>query len=163
MNLKLIRAELKDAKLLHQMKYEAFLPLYKHYQDHDTNPANESIDKVYVHLHQPETDYYVIYLDETPVGGVRIYRREQGEYRISPLFVLPSYQNRGIAQQALRMVFERYPDAAFWVLETILQEKGNCHLYEKCGFQRIAGKEEVINDNLTLIFYMKQMPASDKS
>jgi hypothetical protein len=39
-------------------------------------------------------------------------------------------------------------------LDTILQEQGNCHLYEKFGYNQI-GETKVINDKLTLVFYKK--------
>lgn len=41
-----------------------------------------------------------------------------------------------------------------WKLSTILEEKGNCYLYEKLGYHP-TGKIQVINDRLTLIFYHK--------
>ena len=48
--------------------------------------------------------------------------------------------------------FEMHPEVKTWKLDTILQEKGNCHLYEKCGFVRV-GEEKIINDKMTLIDY----------
>ena len=42
-----------------------------------------------------------------------------------------------------------------WKLDTILQEPGNCHLYEKCGFVQV-GEEHIINDKMTLIDYEKR-------
>lgn len=163
MNITRIPATLQDAELLYKMQVEAFLPLYQKYQDHDTNPAAEPIDKLIERLNQPQTDYYVIHVDGEPVGGVRVVRCEHNENRISPLFIRPMYQNRGIAQQVIGMLFDSYPDAKLWTLETIKQEKGNCHLYEKCGFVRIPDKEMAINERLTLVFYVKKMTASDKS
>lgn len=41
-----------------------------------------------------------------------------------------------------------------WELDTILQEEGNCYLYEKMGYHR-TGKTVAINDKLTLVFYEK--------
>ena len=41
-----------------------------------------------------------------------------------------------------------------WELSTILEEKGNCYLYEKLGYHP-TGNTQVINDRLTLIFYHK--------
>jgi hypothetical protein len=48
-----------------------------------------------------------------------------------------------------------------WILETILQEQRNCHLYEKCGFVRFGG-EEVVNDKMTLITYRLERNAPSK-
>ena len=44
--------------------------------------------------------------------------------------------------------------SANWSLGTILQEKGNCHLYEKMGYHP-SGTRKVINDRMTLVFYEK--------
>lgn len=38
-------ALLEEAALIHEMKYRAFLPLYETYQDHNTNPAMETLEK----------------------------------------------------------------------------------------------------------------------
>ena len=71
---------------------------------------------------------------------------------ISPIFILPKYQNQGLGCVAIEKAFEMFPEVTTWKLETILQEPRNCHLYEKCGFVRV-GEEKIINDKMTLIDY----------
>ena len=73
--------------------------------------------------------------------------------RISPIFIMPQYRNHGIAQKAIRAVEELH-GGSNWELDTILQEKTNCYLYEKMGYYK-TGKTEVINDKMTLVFYKK--------
>lgn len=68
--------------------------------------------------------------------------------------MLPEYQGQGIAQEALLKIEEMHDDVEHWFLDTILQEPGNCHLYEKIGYKR-TGRTEAINDKLTLVFYEK--------
>ena len=41
-----------------------------------------------------------------------------------------------------------------WCLDTILQESGNLHLYEKMGYHR-TGKIQKINDRMDIVFYEK--------
>ena len=77
-------------------------------------------------------------------------------YRISPLFILPGHQNRGFGYAAMVALFGIYPQADVWRLSTIKQEKGNCHLYEKCGFV-ISAPEKVVNECMTLVFYQKEV------
>ena len=60
---------------------------------------------------------------------------------------------QGIAQEAIK-ICEEIHGKNNWELSTILQEKGNCYLYEKLGYSS-TGKTQVINDRLTLIFYKK--------
>lgn len=145
---------LRDAELIHKLKYQAFLPLYERYHDDETSPAKENIDKVIVQLKQDDTDYYVIGLDGNEVGGIRIRHKEKGIYVISPIFIIPEYQNKGIASKIIEKVFDIYPEAVTWRLTTILQERGNCNLYEKLGFI-VTGNKKSVNDNMTLITYEK--------
>jgi L-amino acid N-acyltransferase YncA len=58
----------------------------------------------------------------------------------------------GIGYTVLQKIFERYTDTHTWRLDTIKEENGNCHLYEKCGFVRV-GEEHVINAYMTLVDY----------
>lgn len=60
------------------------------------------------------------------------------------------YQNREIAQNAMR-ICEQIHGCEKWELDTILQKKGNFHLYEKMGYHK-TGKTERFNNKLTLVF-----------
>ena len=148
-------ATLNDAKLIWEMQVESFKDLLNKYQDYDANPGNESIEKVITRLKQPFTYFYLIVVEKNAVGAIRVIDRKQSETRkrISPIFVLPVYQNRGIAQQAMKLA-EDIHGTSFWELDTVLQERGNCHLYEKLGYCQ-AGKPERINDKMTLVLYQK--------
>ena len=151
----LILATADDAELIHNMKYKAFLPLYEKYHDDETTPVNERIDKVIYQLTHSNSEYYLIKAGEKNAGAIRIARKiEQDVLHFSPLFILPEYQNRGIGQAAVRGIFDLYPDAVTWRLDTIKQEEGNCHFYEKCGFIR-TGDEHIVNENMTLVDYEK--------
>lgn len=154
MNIKLIRATIEDSKELWQMQIESFQSLLDKYQDYDTNPASEPIDKIIYRLKQEETYYYFICMDDAKVGAIRVIDfKSDGNKRISPIFILPQYQNKGIAQIAMQLC-EQLHGSENWELDTILQEEGNCYLYEKMGYHR-TGKNVAINDKLTLVFYEK--------
>ena len=159
-SVELVRAELKDAELIHSMKYESFLPLYERYHDDATSPVSEPLSKVVRQLQEERTDYWLIRHECESVGAVRIVfdGAENGRnmYRISPLFILPGHQNRGLGYAAMIAVFALYPQADVWRLSTIKQEKGNCHLYEKCGFV-ISAPEKNVNGQMTLVFYQKEV------
>ena len=146
----------EDAEEIHAMQTEAFKELLEKYQDYDANPGNESIEKVEARLKQDFTFYYFICIGQQKAGAVRIVdKKESGKNkRISPIFVLPEFQGKGIAQKAIRLCEEIHGNDD-WELDTILQERGNCHLYEKMGYRQ-TGKTKVINDRLTLTFYEKR-------
>jgi len=154
----LVLATQEDAQLLHEMKYEAFLPLYEKYHDDETTPVKESVDRVLNQIKSEHTDYHIICWKDEKVGAIRVADKlNRTEYvagvrYISPFYILPKYQNQGIGYTVLQMIFEMYQDTHTWRLDTIKEETGNCHLYEKCGFVRV-GEEHVINEYMTLVDY----------
>lgn len=156
MEVKLLRANTDDAKELHAMQIKSFRELLDKYQDFDTSPGNESVEKVETRLKQEFTYFYFICVGQQKAGAIRIVdKKETGKNkRISPIFVLPEFQGQGIAQKAIQLC-EKIHGNENWELETILQEPGNCHLYEKMGYWQ-TGKTEVINERLTLVFYEKR-------
>ena len=155
MKIELIRASLKDAKEIWKMQVKSFKNLLDKYQDFETNPASETILNVEMRLKQNFTFFYFIFIDNKKVGAIRVvdYKEKNKNKRISPLFILPEYRNKGIAQSVIKICEEIHGNTN-WELSTILQEKGNCYLYEKLGYHP-TGKTQVINDRLTLIFYHK--------
>ena len=156
MKVELLRANISDAKELHAMQIKAFKKLLEKYQDYDTNPANESVEKIEARLKQDFTFYYFICFGQQKVGAIRIIdKKENGKNkRISPIFILPEFQGKGIAQEAIRLCEEMHGNGN-WELDTIMQEPRNCYLYEKMGYRQ-TGKTKVVNERLTLIFYEKR-------
>lgn len=155
MEVQLIRATVENAEHIWKMQVEAFLPLLDKYQDYEINPANELADKVKERLEQSNTYYYYIKVNDEIVGAIRVIDDKNSNSRksISPLCVLPKFQNQGFAQKAI-MKAEEIHGAKNWELATILEEKGNCHLYEKMGYCQ-TGETSVINERMTLVFYQK--------
>jgi len=154
MQIRLERACAEDMPRLWRMQVCAFKPLLEKYGNESSSPACETLETVMNRFHQPCSDYYMIYADEQAVGGVRVIRRRDGRCNISPLFVVPEYQRRGIAMSAMQQLERIYPDVQ-WELNTILQESGNCRLYEKMGYRR-TGEIEQINERTTLVYYRKR-------
>lgn len=148
-----------ESESLHRLQVEAFMPLYEKYQDDDTSPAKESLKRVTEKIIEENSDFYFIVFRGEKVGGVRV-RWHQGKkvYEnvnwISPIFIIPKFQHKGIASTVIEQLFDIYPDTIEWRLDTIKQETGNCHLYEKCGFVRV-GEDIVVNEKMTLVDYVK--------
>lgn len=149
------KAELEDAQSIHEMQVKAFKSLLDEYRDYETNPGNESLEKIISRINEEKSDYYIVNMDKVNVGAIRVVKVENKIYRVSPIFVLPEYQGRGIAQKVFELIETLYSDAIEWRLDTILQEKGNCYLYEKLGYRK-TGETKVVNDKLTIVFYSKQ-------
>lgn len=155
MDINLIVAEFKDLNTILQMQKEAFSELYAKYQDTETSPATEKYEDILFRFNQPETTYYFITADNIKVGVIRIVdcKDDVTRKRISPIFIMSEYRNKGYARQAIKEA-ERIHGEQHWKLDTILQEKGNCYLYEKLGYHQ-TGKTEQINDKMTIVYYEK--------
>ena len=147
-------ATIKDAEAIHQLQVESFRPLLEKYQDFDTNPANEGVERIVERFQESFTTYYFILLDDVRIGAIRlVHWKDRDRARISPIFILPQYQGKGHGQQAMALI-EEQTNAATWELDTIMQEEGNCYLYEKLGYKRVGPTKE-INANMTIVHYEK--------
>ena len=124
------------------------------YKDYETSPANEPLEKTIKRLNSPSTYFYIICAGGESVGAVRVIdKKDGGDKRISPIFIMPEHRGNGFARAAIRAV-EALHGAKGWELDTILQEEGNCRLNEKMGYVKTDSLYRV-NDKMTLVFYKK--------
>ncbi|MGP1562468.1 GNAT family N-acetyltransferase [Filifactor alocis] len=154
MSIKLVRIGVNDAEKLWTMQVQAFQKLLDKYQDLETNPANETKEKIKMKLLQKQTFFYYIYEGNDIVGAIRVIDKKDGSRkRVAPLFIMEKFRNKGLAQKAFCEI-ERIHGKDNWELDTIFQEKGNCYLYEKLGYIRI-GEIDRINDRMDIVHYIK--------
>ena len=125
------------------------------YRDGELNPARQPLGRLVEKLRREERYFYFVLWEGRTVGALCVTDTGEpgGVKRISPLFILPEYQGLGLAQAAM-LAAERLHGEHRWTLETILQEPGNCHLYEKMGYRRTE-ETTVVNERMTLIGYEK--------
>lgn len=154
MSVRLVPVKREDVETVWRMQVEAFSDMLEKYQDYELSPATEDVDRVIARFEQPETTYFFIVADDRNVGAIRVVDMQDGSRkRISPIFIMKEFRNKGYAQQAILEV-ERLFGSDNWSLDTILQEKGNIHLYEKLGYERV-GQPERINERMDIVFYEK--------
>lgn len=145
-----------DIDTVFEIQQAAYKPLYEKYRDDNTNPYMESKETVLRKYMRTGTKGYLFIENGEPVGTVRINLYPDNKSgRVSALGVLPQYQGKGIAQQALLEIERIHSEVEIWFLDTILQEAGNCHLYEKLGYKR-TGRVEKINEGMDIIYYEKK-------
>lgn len=150
----LVQAQAEDAPLAQAMQQEAFAELLERYRDYDMSPATEALEKIRWKITHPGSYYYFIQVGDQAVGAIRVLDLKDGSRkRISPLYIMPAYRGKGYAQAAMAEA-ERIHGANHWQLDTILQEAGNCYLYEKMGYHR-TGHQAIIQENMTIVDYEK--------
>jgi len=155
MNIELQRVSVDEAPELHRLQVQGFAALLAKYQDFDTNPGAETVERVRERFEYSDwVDQYWIQLGTEKIGYIRIQRKENNVYRLSQMFILPAFQGQGYAQQTIRQAEEKHPQARTWELDTIKQEPKLRHLYEKMGY-RLASSEHCIRDGMDLVDYVK--------
>lgn len=154
MEVRLERATIEDAQVIYDSQVKAFMPLLEKYRDYETNPANETIERVISRISNPNGGFYKIVADNKLIGAICVVRKEDAQLWISPMFIVPSYQGKGIAQRSITLIEGMFPQAKSWELATILEEKINCYLYEKMGYSK-TGVSKKLNNHATLVFYKK--------
>ena len=147
------KASVDDAEELLELQKEVFMPLYEKYNDHETSPVTQTMERFLTRFERGE--YYKIRYDGQLAGSVSVYQKTPGLMRLHIINIREAFHNRGIAQQVMTRLELMYPEAEAWELGTILSEERNCYLYEKMGYEQ-HGELKVINDKMTLVNYRKE-------
>ena len=135
------------------MQKKCFKPIYEKYQD-ETNPCKESIIKFISRTTKPNFKMYWIIENDTKVGQIWV-ATKNNTAKLARLFVLPKFQNKGYATNAIIDIEKLYSYYSHWWLDTIKEEKKNIHLYQKFGYKS-NGKEKIFNDKMTIIEFEKE-------
>lgn len=103
----------------------------------------------------PNRDVYFITLHNKNIGFL-IIANNVSECVLIRIGILPAYQNKGYAQQAIMLAESLYPNAKTRKLDTIKQEKKLCHLYEKLGYQK-TGEQKNLKEGMDLVYFSRKI------
>ncbi len=152
--MELIRATINDCEIIHNMQKEAFADLLEKYKDYDTSPATENLERIKAKITDDGSYFYFIIFENCIAGAIRVVDKCDGSAkRVSPIFIMKEFRNKGIAQRTFEEI-EKIHGKDNWTLATILQEEGNCYLYEKLGYKR-TGETININERMDIVIYVK--------
>lgn len=93
--------------------------------------------------------------DEKIIGGIGIEDVGEGHYRLGGIYIELEYQNKGIGTVAMKFLFNEFPQAVKWALETPYLSFRNHHFYEKMGFVKV-GETEPDMEGFYLYLYEKE-------
>ncbi len=151
MNIKIIRTRLEEVEILLEIQKEAFQPDLELYQDFDSNPAVEPIDRLKLKVERYY--YYTIFIDGKIVGGIDIRPLEENHYRLNRIFLHPNFQDKGYGSKIIKIIEDEFPFAKKWSLDTPFKNFRNHHFYEKLGYRKVG--EHKVTEKLTLFDYEK--------
>lgn len=131
MKIELIRAQKADAKRLAEVYNLSF---YSDYLRYGECPGYHKTEEQ-VLSNMEKSDVYKITADGLIVGAASVKRESDDHCFLGALCVIPDYANRGIGQQAMRLLDKEYPDVKRWALETPADKLENHYFYQKFGFR----------------------------
>ena len=148
------KASLEDAKELLMIQRKSFKEALELYQDFDTNPKFEKMEKISYKIKNHY--YYKIILDRVIIGGAHVYKKGDCHYYINRVFIDPDFENLGIGKKIMEFIENEFSDAKIFSLETPHKSFKNHYFYEKLGYAR-TGKIEELSESLSLIYYQKSI------
>lgn len=156
--LRLKKATNTDISKIITIYHKGFENLYRRYHDDETNPYKESPDLIYSKMQISGSCYHFIIYNNRIIGLIRtIINRQRTVAEISPLVILPAFQNNKFAQKTLKKIELLHPTVKIWRVNTIKQEPKLIHLYLKCGYQLIQNKIQPIKQGMDIVFFEKRI------
>ncbi len=150
------KAVIEDADILLEIQKKSFQESLELYKDYETNPANESAEKIAYKIRNHF--YYVITADDIMIGGIHAYKKDNNHCYLNRIYIHPDYENKGIGSKAMEFLLyhEDFRDVELWTLDTPHKSYKNHSFYEKLGFVR-TGEVKEVSAELKLIHYEKVM------
>ncbi len=153
---------LEDVDILTDVQQKAFQPLYEKYHD-EGNPHLRDKRDILCRLDNPKFLYLTILFDNKIVGGI-LYRLKgstpfiesliSDEYYLTRVYILPEYQSKGIATEAILQSekFLKKPRKLYVDFPEDLDKNRKCYI--KCGYKD-TGKRLEVEPGLTLACFEK--------
>ena len=138
-------ATLEDAGLLAEVSAKAFNNDINYgAQKEQGPPGYDSADWQKSMMSNRQIMYYKILYDNSIIGGFLIFNKGFGYYELARIFIDPLYQNQGIGTATFDFIWQEFPEAKKWSLETPAWNQRTQHFYKKVGFNAKESNSEGI-------------------
>ena len=96
-------------------------------------------------------DYSVLLVDGQTAGGAIVFRKPSGTFELGRIFIDPSRHRQGVGSRAMALLFEQYPGARRWILDTPAWNVRTRAFYEGLGFVEYGRRP--VGEGFDLILY----------
>lgn len=148
MNIK--RATVEDAKEILDLQKKAYICEAKLVNDFTIPPLTQTLDEIEKDFEK--CVFLKVLLNSKIIGSVRAYE-ENSTCNIGRLIVDDDYQNRGIGTKLMKEIERLFNNSRRYELFTGKTSDRNIYFYRKLGYMLL--KEEVLNENVTLLYLEK--------
>lgn len=152
----LVPVKENDIKEVLDLQKKSFKDTYMKYKDDNTSPYLESIDSLEKKFNNPN-NYFFFLKAYDKIGFIRVITNDdKSKGKISPIAILPKFQNLGYGSKAIRLVEKEFSSVKHWQLNTILEEEKLIQFYKK---QRYFLQNETtpLNDKMTIVTFIKEI------
>ncbi len=104
-------------------------------------------------------DCWKILLNEQIVGGAIVRLKESRHYHLHRIWIHPDFQRLGLGRAAMIELFQNYPDARRWTLDTPEWAQKNARFYESLGFKK-TGMHPIESAGFSVVLYERRTPIS---
>lgn len=153
---------MEDVDILTSIQQKAFKPLYEMYHD-EGNPYLRDKRDILCRFDNTKFLYLTVLFDGEIVGGI-LYRLKgstpfigsltSGEYYLTRVYILPEFQSKGIATEAILQSekFLKNPKKLYVDFPEDLDKNRKCYI--KCGYKD-TGKRLEVEQGLILACFEK--------
>lgn len=151
-------ADPQDAQILAEIQKKTFNEDARQFQNKEEDGPPGYDSSAWQEEMMQKGRYYKLLADDVIIGGMIVFPAPGGkECHLGRIYLDPRYQNKGYGQEAFRFLFDTYPSAQKWTLDTPSWAVRNHYLYQKLGFIRIREIQDPSSGE-TLIEYEKITP-----
>ena len=143
------KADIKDAQRLLEVQKMSFYNVYIEYGE---CPGYEHSLEDMENIIKTAIAYKIIY-NNVIIGDIVVRKRENNNYYLGGICIIPEYQNFGIGKKAIIYIEKDNSDAVCWELETPFDRYRNHYFYKKMGYKKID--EYRHSDKLVLFKFRK--------
>lgn len=97
-------------------------------------------------------EYYKIISDADVIGGFIVFGLKDNSFELGRIYIDPIFQNKGYGKAAMNYIFDLFPEASKWILDTPSWAVRNQYFYEKLGFVKKA-ESDPDADGHRMFFY----------
>ncbi|QSF46018.1 GNAT family N-acetyltransferase [Paenibacillus tianjinensis] len=142
----ILLADLQDAVRLAEVQKRTFDADARQFQnkEEDGPPGYDSAEWQAEQMNNRH--YYKLLADNNLIGGMIVFPSPGAEEcHLGRIFIDPLHQNRGYGQECFRFLFQTYPSAKKWTLDTPSWAARNHYFYQKLGFVRTGETLDRVN------------------
>ncbi|MDS0528494.1 GNAT family N-acetyltransferase [Clostridium sp. SHJSY1] len=153
MKIKFEKAVIEDAEEIIKVRNKSF---YKDYVKYGGCPGYNNTKESMVNIISNTKDRWVfkIISNNEVIGNISVKDNHDSTYYLSCLCVIPEYENKGIGQDAIRFIEDKFPNATIWTLETPADKERNHYFYKKLGYRIV---KEYLDGTVKVVLFEKKV------